>query len=68
NKVLEQERRDSIKYGIAKGLERGMKQANERVAVDMLKDNYPLMAITKISRLSENAIRKIADKIGVTLA
>ena len=25
NKVLEQERRDSIKYGIAKGLERGMK-------------------------------------------
>ncbi|MBR1656998.1 MAG: hypothetical protein IJ697_00840 [Synergistaceae bacterium] len=68
NKVLEQERRDSIKYGIAKGLERGMKQANERVAVDMLKDNYPLMAITKISQLSEDAIRKIADKIGVTLA
>ena len=75
NKVLEQERRDSIKYGIAKGLERGMKQgmkqgveqANERVAVQMLKDNYPLSAITKISQLSEEAIQSIARTLGLAV-
>ena len=57
-KVLAQERRDSFKQGIA--------IVNERVATDMLKDNYPISTISKISKLSEETIRKIANNIGVT--
>ena len=34
----------------------------------MLKDNYPLSAIQKISRLSEDAIRNIANSLGLTIA
>ena len=58
-KVLEQERRDSLKQGIT--------QTNERVATDMLREKLPLSLITKISKLPENAIRKIADGLGVTV-
>ena len=53
-KVLEQERRDSIR------------QVNERVATDMLMDDYPISAIAKISKLSEDAIRQLAQTLGVT--
>lgn len=42
-------------------------KANERVAADMLRDNYPLSAIEKISRLSEDTIRNIAKNIGVAV-
>ena len=42
-------------------------EVNERVAKDMLKKNYPLDAIKDISRLSEDAIRKLARSIGVVL-
>ena len=59
NKVLEQERRDSLRQGIA--------QANERVATDMLMDNYPLSVIAKISKLSEDVIRSLAAKLGITV-
>ena len=55
-KVLEQERRDTAN------------NERRRVAIDMLTDNYPMSAIAKISKLSEEAIRKLADKIGVTIA
>ena len=58
-KVLAQERRDSVKQGIA--------QANERVATDMLRDNYPLSAIAKISKLSQEKIRAIAHNLGVSI-
>ena len=58
-KVLEQERLDSLKQGIA--------QANERVATDMLRDNYPLSAIAKISKLSQEKIRAIAHNLGVSI-
>ena len=51
-KVLEQERRE-VEY---------------RVATDMLKKNLPLSLIAEISKLSEDVIRKLADKIGVTIA
>ena len=43
------------------------KEINERVATDMLKKNYPLEAITDISKLSEAAIRKLAKSIGVAV-
>ena len=55
-KVLEQERRDTAN------------NERRRVAIDMLTDNYPMSAIAKISKLSEEAIRKLADKIGITIA
>ena len=56
----QQERRDSLKQGIT--------QANERVAMDMLKDGEPLAKIKRYSRLAEDVILKLADKIGVTIA
>ena len=60
DKVLAQERRDSMKQGI--------ELANERVATDMLRDNYPLSAIVKISKLSEDVIRNLAHSLGLTVA
>ena len=61
-KVLAYERLEGIEQGIEKGVE----QTNERVASDMLRDNYPLSAIKKISRLSEDVILKLANSLGVT--
>ena len=58
-KVLEQERRDSLKQGIA--------QTNERVAIDMLHDGEPIAKIAKYSRLAEEAIRNLAQSMGVNL-
>lgn len=58
-RVLEQERRESIKLGI--------NQANERVATDMLKKNLPLSLIEEISKLSEETIRSIANSIGISI-
>ena len=55
DKILEQERRNT-EYKI-----------NERVAIDMLKDNYPLSAISKISKLSEEVVKKIANTIGINV-
>ena len=49
DKVLAQERRE-IEY---------------RVATDMLMDNYPLVAIAKISKLSEEAIQNLAHSLGI---
>jgi len=40
-------------------------QVNERVAMDMLKEGAVLSFIKRISKLSEEAIRAIAKKIGV---
>ena len=42
--------------------------AHERVATDMLNDNYPLATVEKFSKLSEAEIRAIAAKIGVPLS
>ena len=58
-KVLEQARRDSIKQGIA--------QANERVAVNMLRDGKPLDEIKRYSQLAEEVIRCLANRLGVTV-
>ena len=61
-KVLAYERLE----GIEQGIERGIEKNQEQVASDMLKDNYPLSAIKKISRLSEDVILKLANSLGVT--
>ena len=55
-KVLEQERRDTAN------------NERKRVATDMLRDSYPISAIAKISKLSEDVIRKLADNLGLTIA
>ena len=55
-KVLEQQRRETERI------------THEQVATDMLMDNYPLSAVSKISRLSEDAIRKLADRLGISIA
>ncbi len=52
DKVLEQERRDSLRQGIA--------QTNERVATDMLKDGEPIAKIKRYSRLAEDVILSLA--------
>ncbi len=46
----------------------GVQTANERVATDMLKESYPLSAIEKISRLSEDVIRKLAASLGIAVS
>ena len=40
-------------------------EVRETVAADMLREGMALSVIEKISRLSEEAIRAIAEKIGV---
>ena len=61
---IEKERQEWRKEGRREGTDR----ANERVAVDMLKDKYPLTAITKISKLSENVIRNLAASRGLVIS
>lgn len=57
-KVLAQERAEAMREGINKD--------RMRVARDMLKRNLPLILIEEISKLSEDTIRSIAKKIGIT--
>lgn len=57
-KVLAQERAEAMREGINKD--------RMRVARDMLKRNLPLILIEEISKLSEDTIRGIAKKIGIT--
>ena len=54
-KVLEQERREAVN------------DDRRRVAIDMLKDGKPLDEIKRYSKLAEDAIRKIADGLGITV-
>ena len=42
-------------------------ETNERVATDMLLDGKPLFEILKYSMLSEEHIRQIAQRLGVTV-
>jgi len=42
-------------------------QANERTAEDMLRDEEPLAKILKYSRLPEERIRQIAQRLGVAV-
>ncbi len=52
----------------AEGKDKGLQEANERVAVDMLKKNFSLSLIEEISTLSENAIRNLATALGIAIA
>ena len=55
DKVLEQQRLETERI------------THEQVATDMLIDNYPMSAITKISKLSEDVILKIALSLGISV-
>jgi len=50
---------------VAKSEEKKEAQVNERVAIDMLKEKLQLSIIERISKLSEETIRAIAQKINV---
>ena len=54
--------------GIQKGRGDGIKEANERVAVDMLKKSLPLQLIEEISKLSEDVIRNLATSKGLAVS
>ena len=45
----------------------GEKEGREAVAMEMLKDGEPIDKITKYSKLTEAAIRKLAQSMGVAV-
>ena len=55
-------------YDQEKVLEQAVREDRRRVATDMLRKNLPLSLIAEISKLSEDAIRKLADNLGLTIA
>ena len=55
------------KIGEERGKRIGIVNERERFATDMLQDGKPLDEIRKYSRLSESAIRKLAESIGVSV-
>lgn len=54
-------------YDQEKVLEQAVHDDRKRVAVDMLMEKLPLSLITKISKLSEDTIRRLANNLGVTV-
>ncbi len=62
-KFLEQQRKE----GVEEGIELGIENDRQRVARDMLVDKYPISAIAKISKLSEDVIKNLAGSLGVAL-
>ena len=66
-KILEQERQEGIEEGRREGRSEGIDETNERVAADMLRENFPLQLIVKISKLSEDVIRGIAGNLGLAV-
>ena len=66
-KILAQERQEGRREGRQEGRSEGIHEEKERVARDMLRENYPLKAISKISKLSEDVIRGIAGNLGLAV-
>ena len=62
------EHQEGLQEGLQKGLQKGTARANERVVANMLKKNFSLSLIGEISQLSEDVIRGIALKLGLTVA
>ena len=73
--VAEKARLEGEKEGERRGEERGEKRGKmigekrgrEAVAMEMLKDGEPIDKITKYSKLTEAAIRKLAKSMGVAV-
>lgn len=54
--------------GIQKGRVDGIKEANERIATEMLEDGKPISEISHYSKLAENVIRNLAASLGVVVS
>ena len=61
---LERENARKFREGKAEGLQ----EANERIAVDMLRDGKPIHEISKYSKLTENVIYKLASSLKIIIA
>ena len=55
-------------YDQEKVLSQAVNEDRRRVATDMLMERLPLSLISKISKLSEDAIRKLANNLGMSIA
>lgn len=66
-KVLERGREEAKQEGRIEGKREGRDEMQVEVASDMLKDGtQPVSYISKISKLSESAVRKLASQMGIT--
>ena len=52
----------------AEGVHEGENRANERVAMNMLKDGEPIAKISRYSQLAENVVRNLASSMGLTIS
>ena len=71
-KVKEKEREEGRREGIAEGKREGAKlkeaEVNERVARDLLSEGMTSVSfISRISRLSEDAVRKLAKMMEIAV-
>ena len=60
--------REVFKDAFAKERQNGINEEKERVAVDMIRKNYPLDAIKDISKLSEDIICNLATSLGLAIS
>ena len=60
-------RAEGLALGRAEGRAEGLAEEKHHVVSAMLQKNFPLSLIEEISRLSRDAILKIADNIGVSV-
>ena len=65
---LQEGRAEGRAKGLAEGRAEGQRNEKERTVIAMLKEKLPLPLVAKISNLSEDVIRSIADGLGISLA
>ena len=57
---------EGIEKGRQEGREEGRNERNEEVAIDLLREgNMSASFIAKISKLSEDTVRKLANSLGI---
>ncbi|MDY6352324.1 MAG: hypothetical protein SPL57_04715 [Lachnospiraceae bacterium] len=71
-KVLEQEKQEALnegrKIGLKEGMQKGREEVQIEVATDMLKEGGQSVSfISRISRLPESAVRKLASQLNITV-
>ncbi len=67
-KVMEQERREGMKEGMREGARLKEAEVRDQVAADLLKEGGMTVSfIARISKLPEDAVRKLAKSMGVAV-
>ena len=67
--AIEAMRLESKQEGRAEGRAEGINEANERMATDMLKKKkYTFPEIVELSKLSEEVVLSLAQKLGISIA